>query len=436
MLLKTSNLYLAANSLALQTLVFILYFILFSWLITRISFFKKSGLNRWLLVALFAIKIFGGLAYAWFYSLPAYHANSDTFRFFQYSLAETQMLLKNPWHFVQDLFSYGYNESGNMFVGDNSYWNDLKSNVVIKLLAVCNVFTGNNYYADIIFFNFLFFFGVIAFYRLMHLFFPAKKWLLLAGIFCLPSFLFWCSGIHKDGLIFSALGLIFWCFHRLLQDGFSVKRVIIILFCLALLFMLRNYVCLGLLPLLAAWYWSASPAVTYKTLPFVYVYGAGILLFFATAYVSSSVNFPDYIVKRQHEFMQLEGGSKVELQQLEPTINSFIHYFPKAIDMAFFRPHITEIKNISYIPAMGEVVLTVLLLLICIFYRNRQQKIAPAIIACWFFAASLLLLSGYTITFSGAIVRYRSLLLPFIIVPLLGMLRLGSKVSQKQNETH
>jgi hypothetical protein len=36
-----------------------------------------------------------------------------------------------------------------------------------------------------------------------------------------------------------------------------------------------------------------------------------------------------------------------------------------------------------------------------------------------FFGLSLLMIAGYTITFSGAIVRYRSLVLPLLITPML-----------------
>jgi hypothetical protein len=61
-----------------------------------------------------------------FYQLPAYHANSDTYRFFKYSLAETDILLQHPLKFIQDLFSSGYHNSGNIFIAEDSYWNDLK----------------------------------------------------------------------------------------------------------------------------------------------------------------------------------------------------------------------------------------------------------------------------------------------------------------------
>ncbi len=369
------------------------------------------------------MKVFAGLAYAYFYSLPAYKPNSDTFRFFNYSLHETDWLLKNPVAFFKDIFSYGYHDAGNIFIGENSYWNDLKSNIIIKLLAICNVFTRKSYHADIIFFNFLFFYGLIAFYRLMNEIFPNKKWLLLLAIFCMPSFLFWCSGIHKDGLLFSALGLVFWYFHQSLKQGFNFKRSIAIIFCLVLIFTLRNYVCLSLMLVLAGW--CLSHRFNNSIKPFIVLYVSAIIVFFFTSLFSPPLNLPQYVSVKQAEFMQLSGGSSVNVQKLEPTLKGFLSYFPSAVDMALFRPHISEIKNKSYLPAIAEIIFFFLLTITCILFRKKDGKIPPAVWACCFFAITILLISGYTITFSGAIVRYRSLVMPFIMAPLIGLLNLG-----------
>jgi len=156
-----------------------------------------------------------GIAYGLFYSQPQYAQGSDTWRFFEASRTETDWLLRDPVAFFKDLFIYGYKESGSLFIANDSYWNDLKSNVIIKLMAVFNALTLKNYYADIIFFNFLFLFGPVAFYRVIKEKVHANKIVFLAFIFCIPSFLFWCSGMHKDGLIFTAVALIIFYFKKL-----------------------------------------------------------------------------------------------------------------------------------------------------------------------------------------------------------------------------
>lgn len=405
----------------MQWLIFGFYLLFFSFVITRISFFKKSGLSNAWLVLLFALKVLAGLAYAWFYLQPQYLQGSDTWHFFNESCRETDWLLKNPFGFTKDLFSYGYSQSGNLFLGQNSYWNDLKSNVIIKLLAVCNVFTFKSYYADIIFFNFFFFFGMMAFYRLMLILFSERKWWLLISLFCIPSFLFWCSGVHKDGLLFSAIGLVFYSWYCCLQYSFTFKRILIIFLCMLVIFALRNYVCFALIPTLVAWYFSQTKNFKYSITPFFIVYLVGVVLFFATAFISPKINLLQFIVSRQEEFINLNGGSEITTVRLLPTVSSFMKHLPTAIDMAWFRPHLSEFKSNSYLPAIAEILLLSLVTIAFVVLYPKTRKIHPAVWACWFLGISLLLVAGYTITFSGAIVRYRSLILPLLFCPLAGL---------------
>ena len=400
--------------------MFLLYLVVFSFLVTRIKFFTNSGINKFLLVVLFIIKVLAGLAYAWFYLQPNYHTNSDSFRFYAYSLEETNILLTQPLHFLKDIFSYGYTTTGNVFVGDNSYWNDLKSNIIIKLLAVCNVFSIKNYFINIIFFNFFFFFGLIVFYRVMQSVFNDKKYMLIIPVFLIPSFLFWCSGIHKDGLIFSAIGLVFYYFHQLLQKKFFIQYFIFIILLLALLFFLRNYVALALTITLFAWFFATKIKKIF--LVFVSVYLMLIAAFFIAPKINTQLNFPEIIVLKQQDFSKLTGGSEVVISKLQPNFKSFVQYFPHALDMAFLRPHITELKNKSYIPAIAEIILFFIVLIFSIIYRNKNFKIQPIVFASIFFSLTLLIIAGYTVTFSGAIVRYRSLALPFLLTPLIGFL--------------
>jgi hypothetical protein len=415
----------------LNIVLFIFYVALFSYLITIIPFVKKSQLGGKTLITLFLIKVIAGIGYAFFYQLPAYYTNSDTYRFFNYSLQETDTLLHSPIQFIRDLFSFEYSTSGNLFVGDNSYWNDLKSNIIIKLLAICNIFSFKSYYTNIIFFNFFFFFGVVAFYRFIQEICQINKWIIIGIVFLTPSFLFWCSGVHKDGLIFTALGLIFWLFQQCIKFGFNSKKITILFVLLLLLFGLRNYVCLSVLPCMFCWYLSHIK----KTIqPFFYFYCIAIVVFFSTSLISTQNNFPKYIVTKQQEFKQLSGGSSISTNNLEPTVKSFIYYLPKALDVFFFRPHISEIKNKSYIPAIIENIATFLLLIGCLLFKKKKVSLPNSLWACLFFGCTMLLITAYSITFSGAIVRYKSIVLPFLIIPFLAITDFNKlKLFFKQN---
>jgi hypothetical protein len=407
----------------LEKLIFVVYLVGILAIINITPFFKNAGLEKKTLSGLFGIKVLAGIAYGLFYTLPKYATGADTWRFYRLSIGETRWLLKDPITFVKDLFVFGYSSAGGLFAGENSYWNDLKSNLFVKLLACANIFTGSSYYADIVLFNFIFFVGLIALYRVLNDVFPGKKILLIIGLFLLPSTLFWCSGIHKDGLILSSLGLIVYCFYKGLKNRFTAGKIICIIICFLLVFGLRNYVAIATVPALFCWY-LASKKPGYQTIIFATVYLSGIVAFFSAKYLSPKLNFPKYIVEKQAEFAKLPGTSTVQLHTLQPTATGFVRFLPDALDMAFFRPHLTEAKSLSYIPADLENILLLLVVVLALVTGRKKDLRRPVILFCLFFSLSLLLLAGYTITLSGAIVRYKSISLPLLVTPILCIIHL------------
>lgn len=415
----------------MEPFVIIFYLLLFCFFITTIPFFKNAPLGKGWLIALFVAKVAAGFLYARFYLLPRYNQGSDTWRFYTLSITETQMLLNNPIAFITDLFTYGYSDAGNLFSGENTYWNDLKSNVPVKMMAVMNIFTGNSYYANIVFFNFLFLFGLVGLYRLVANIYPVQKTVIITGIFLLPSTLFWCSGIHKDGLILSALGLVFYCFYRASIHCWRLRYIIIVAVCFVLIFALRNYVLLALLPALLCFllvtYWNKSKLVIYTA-----IYIVGIIVFFALPFILPAVNLPAFIANKQTEFLKLEGGSAVYSHNLKPNITGFFKFLPKALDMAFLQPRPTQINSYAYLPAMVEVMAFASMVMWVIIRYKKLPALPPIMLSMMLFAISVLLICGYTIPFTGAMVRYRSLVFPFLITPLLCSLILSYRVKNNQ----
>jgi hypothetical protein len=131
------------------------------------------------------------------------------------------------------------------------------------------------------------------------------------------------------------------------------------------------------------------------------------------------------LCQKQNEFLQLNGTSSVTSTSLQPSVSSFLSYLPTALDIAFLRPYLTETKNLSYIPATVEIYLLLALFIFSIIFLNRKQLSSPVVLFLLFFSLSIMIISGYTVTFSGAIVRYRSFVLPLLITPLLCSIDFG-----------
>jgi hypothetical protein len=382
------------------------------------------------------LKVIAGCVYGYFYSSPSYIQTSDTWRYFQLSKTETDLLLSNPIKFITDIFSYGYSSAGNLFIAKDSYWNNLKDLSLIKILAVVNVFTLKNYYADVIFFNFFFFFGCIAFYRLLKEKIPANYWIRIAFVFCIPSFLFWCSGVHKDGFIFLALAMFAFYFNECVKrKKLYAKALIVFVCCSLLLFAMRNFVLLLLFPALVTWYLCSRYQKKQLAIA-VWIYGAALMLFFISPVINHAIDFPAYILNKQNEFKSLGGNSQLSLPVLEPNLAGFIKFFPSAFDIAFLRPHPNETTNFLYWPAIAENLFIYLLIIYAAYkFFSLKQKQFDAqskafFIFCFAFALTNLLMMGYTVTLTGAVVRYKSFVLPFLIAPLSYFINISHR---KQN---
>jgi hypothetical protein len=398
--------------------IFCSYLILFTWLLGRIPFVQRSQLGTRQIAALFLLKVAAGLAYAWFYAQPEYLYRSDTHALFRDSIPETQLLLSHPLDFITGLFTHGYQEQGNLFAGYNSYWNDLKNNILIKLLAFINLATGANYYANIVWLNAIYFLGFIAAYRFFKFHAPKAGLIVVWVLFITPSLLFYTSGAYKDGLLFTCLSFTIYQFNALLylQDK-RFLRIGLLFLTLLLAFGLRNYIALACLPALLAWYLSFK--YTFSPLKvFGLTYLVGIVLFFGSTFIHPRLNFPRFILNKQTEFNLLLGDSRKEMPLLNPNAASFIAYLPSAADMALLEPRPPHLKKIYYWPPFIENLVLLSLLLWSIFFTSNRWFKNPAMLASVAIACTLLLIAGYTVNFYGSIIRYRSIAIPFLYLPI------------------
>ncbi len=400
-----------------HSFLFLLYLIIFTYLITRLSFFKQSSLSKRNLGLLFIFKILGGFAFYAFYMLPQYHANADTFSYHKLSLAETDLLLSNPVQFIKELFINPYADSNGLFAGTKSYWNNLKTNAFIKFLAVLNVFSFKNYFVNIIFFNFIVFTGFIALYRVIKKHTTHTN-ILLAALFFIPSVWFYSGGIMKDGLIIAAVCFSIYVFDKGIQNGFKLRYWTILFLSIIALFALRNFVAFALITSLATWFISAKtnkPKLIFTTVALLMFAG------FCISFYIDSINFGKFIATKQNEFYALEGTSKMNVELLQPTLESFISYLPSALDAAFLQPHFSFNGIAQTLPFFLENMALLLLFTLAIIFRSKTEK--PAIsYALIFFSTILILITGYTVTFAGAIVRYKTIYLPFLITALILMI--------------
>jgi hypothetical protein len=403
----------------LDYLLFILYLVLFSWLVTRISFFTKTGLSKPQLVIIFLLKVIAGIFYGWmghFYGGLAQMV--DTWNYHQAGIEEYHLLANNTKEYFTNLFIDPYHNEGTstFFSSKDSYWNDLKYNVFIKILSVFDIFSFGYYYVNVIFYAFVSLFGPVAFYRVLSDVFPNKKNTILFTTFLVPSFLYWSSGIHKEGFIFIGIGLIiFHIYFGNKENKWGLKRWSGVLLGLFILFLLRNFVLAVILPSLFAWL-LANRWPKYGLACFAGVYLFSSIAFFTFRYIDPRLDFPQAVVSKQQAFIKLVGNSSIPIEELKPTVWSFVSTTPQAISLSSLRPYPNDVKHLLSLAAAVETQLILLLFLLFLFFRRREKTESKNVLYfCIFFSMTLLLSIGFSVNNLGAIVRYRSVTLPLLV---------------------
>jgi len=409
----------------LEHLLFAAYLILFAWLVTKVKIFKNSGLTSSQLIIVFLLKVMAGIFYGW---IGVYYGEMaqmvDTWAYHYESIMEYRLLQNDPAEFFQSLFRNTYEDGyAKFFSTDNSWWNDLKGTFFIKIIALFNLLSFGNYYTNVIFYSFITLFGVVGIFRIMKDIFPKNVIAVLLATFLVPSFIYWTSGLHKDGLIFLGISMIAYHFYFGFKEGrFPFYRVVLILIGFLMILALRNFLVITIIPGIVAW--ILAQKMKYRPVyVFAGVYLLFIIFFFTAKFIHPKLDFPDAVAVKQQEFMKLKGGgSTVEVTAIEPTITSFVLNFPQALSLTAVRPYPSDVRHLLSLAAATEINLLLLFFILFLFLRTHGTKLSPFMLFCIFFSFSVLLMIGYTVNVLGAIVRYRAIVLPFLIVPMMAMI--------------
>jgi hypothetical protein len=405
----------------LEYLLFVAYLVLFAWLVTKVKFFTRTGLSQPQLVILFLIKIMAGIFYGW---IGTYYGGLaqmyDTWNYHGQSISEFHLLFDNPGEYFSNLFRDPYKEGvTNFLTSTDSYWNDLKGNFFIKILSVFNIFSWGHYYVNVIFYSFITLLGPVSLYRVMTDAIPDKKTAITVAAFLVPSFIYWTSGLHKEGLIFTGIGLITYVIYFSTKEKrLGFKRGLALLTGLLLILTLRNFLIILIVPAIITWLLS-NKWPKYGLAIFSGAYLLFSVLFFTARYINPKLDFPSSVVTKQKEFIQTVGLTSVPIKELEPTAISFLRNTPQAITLSIIRPYPSDVHHILSLAAALEINTLLLLFVLFLLFRKNGVRSKNLIYFCIFFSFSLLLAIGFSVNNLGAIVRYRSVIIPLLVIPMV-----------------
>jgi hypothetical protein len=326
-------------------------------------------------------------------------------------------------HIREDIYPFLVTWKSNAF---DFFFNS--SRTVVRLHAVIRLFSFGNYNIHVLLFTFLSFLGQLLLFRFVirrldHP--PALVFLCLA---LLPSAVVWYSGVMKEPLVMLGTGMMVSGLDRLAQ-GSSSRSLLTLLAGLTVLLLVKFYVVICMLPgaVLMAWTRRRPNRWLLKSLLVALVlFAAAVSLELSGSGYRPSYLFSDQLsrfVKFQEYFYP---GTRVEHTPLRPDFGDLLRHLPGAWLHAVTTPLPGRTGSLFLLPFTLENILLLLGVLVVLFrFRLPAREARPLLLFSLWYVILLDSIVGLTTPFDGAIIRFRSVTLPFLLFSLFALAKPG-----------
>lgn len=234
-------------------------------------------------------------------------------------------------------------------------------------------------------------------------------------VFAFPAAFFFTSVLLKEGIELCLIAAILPLLFKVTNQKGSIFHVLGISLLFLAMFFFKYLIALTFLGmLLLIWAMKRWEKQKWR------IAGVALLMaitgFFTVGMLLPSLDLPNYLVERRQEFQLLEANSSLRMKTLEPSFIGFVKALPEALNNVFFKPLPGQGGKMIYYIFSVELMLFwgFLVLLVIKGSPKSLSKISPLAIGALIFAIVNLLIIGYTITNIGAIIRYRSVFMPFV----------------------
>jgi hypothetical protein len=377
------------------------------------------------------IKLTGGFAVFFIYSHYYDFKSSDIYKYFhggsvlyeatEQSTGDYLSLLTGINSDRPELFDY--KDRSNLWSRKHSYglYNDDRT--IMRFHALLYPISQGNIYVHLVIMAFISFLGCFALYKTFKFMLPKlNKYLLIFACFLVPSCWFWTSGMLKEGLMMFSLGFCIFFFVKLINK-FNITNLSGFLIFSWLLVISKIYVLPALIPAFLFMIISKKMNIKYQIITMV-----SIFLFSAVFVIFSDKIIGYDILKtvsgKQNDFLnylslQEDKGSSFDLTRMKPEIKSFLHILPEGLLNSFFKPFITDINSPVTLCSFLEIVMLFIFALICIFFfKKPDRETLRFILFSVIFIMFLYTVIGVYTPNIGALVRYRTPALPFLVASL------------------
>lgn len=373
-----------------------------------------------------------------------YYNGGDTITYYYYAMGANKVLFSQPGiipSLILDPKSFNslrFFSDTSFFIEGGLFLKDGTTAIVIWITAFFNLIFLRSFLLTSIAFTFFAFYGCWKLFSMFYDMYPhLKKQIAIACLF-IPSVFFWGTGVMKEPLCIGGLGLLTYNVYGLFfKKGNKIKNLLLAFVGGFIIFKIKIYIILAFLPALAVWVF-ARYRYNIKS-PFLKVISTPLFIFFGAAAGSLVLQSMASYAERYalEELMRTakdtqnwlvystkeQGGSFYTLGDIEYSTLGLVKIFPKAINVALFRPYLWEIKKPILLAAALEGVATLYLTITLLFKAGfiRFFKLIagnPEVQFCLVFSVIFAFAVGFTSFNFGALARYKIPFMPFYYIAL------------------
>lgn len=408
------------------------YALLFLLLVQVHPFFRTPGAR---VVSLaFVLKLVAGTGLWYIYTyVHTDRATADIYRYFDDGNIMYEALYAHPLDYLRMLTGIGNDQvrfDVNYYQVMHNWYRQYEGNLyndahtMIRFNAFVRLFSFGHYHVHTVFACAFSVVGLVALYRAFAPLLMGHGPGLVLATFLLPSVVFWASGVIKEALLLFGLGLFLLGVFRLVAGQVRSMAALLAPFALVLLFFLKFYVLLSLIPALTAYAWCRRTGGRSPLLKFALTYAAFLVLALNSTLIYPGFNVFEVLWVKQRDFIGMaeaaEAGSLVDVPRLDARPLTFLKLAPHALYMTFLSPMVHGLHGaLGLMSAVENIALLIVLGLAWYWRRPWPQVDRTLLLLCTGYCTTLALVIGWTTPVIGALVRYRVPLLPFLVIAAL-----------------
>lgn len=397
--------------------------------------YVTDQINRGYFIPALTVRIVGALAVGFIYQF--YYDGGDTYNYHTYgSRIIWKAFTEFPWLGLK-LLLHTDSVGGYEYSSKILFYADPSSFSIVQLAALFDLITFSSYSATAVLFAVIGFLGSWLMFLTFYDLFPhLHKWIAYS-VFFIPSVLFWGSGILKDTVTISCVGMVLnSAYHLFIKKRLSISRLLLLLISMFILYKIKIYILLTLIPSIILWVFFENLLLVRNKIirgfaaPMVVVIASSLAV---VAAIKAGEDNPKYSYSKIAETAKTTAydirywsgkgsGSGYSLGDLDGTFGSMFKLAPSAVVVTLFRPYLWEINNPLMLLSAIEALFFLGFLLYVVVKSNFffiRTLTNPTVVFCLSFSLIFAFAVGVSTYNFGSLVRYKIPILPFFTMALV-----------------